>query len=269
LGSAFLEKGGWDKTKEWMADFLVHRARKKEILDDLPGALADLERATRWKPDDPPVIELRAKVKLKLKDIQGSLADYNRLVELRPRYAQAYMDRSIVYQRLHRHREAIDDLTQAIKLSSERAPLPRNNRAYARAIAGIELEEAFQDIEEAMSAYSDIRGPTDDPEAQNAAFLDTRGYLHLLLGRPEKALADLDLAIRIAEKDRDDVFRQLDRFSVNQKVRDYYQRQFDQELAVLYHHRGQAHDKLGHKSEAEADLKKGDELGYSPEEGVF
>lgn len=269
LGSAIVEKGGWDKAKEWMADFLVQRAKKKLILDDLPGALADLERATRWKPDDPPIYELRAKVKLELKDMEGSLKDYDRLLELRPRYAQAYMGRSVVYQRLHRHREAIDDLTQAIKLSSERAPLPRNNRAYARAIAGIELEEAFQDIEEAMGAYADIRGPTDDPEAQNAAFLDTRGYLHFLLGRPEKALADFDLAIKIAEKDRDEALSQLDRFTINEKVRTYYQRQFAHELAVMYHHRGQVHEKLGHKSEAEADLKKGDELGYGPEEGVF
>jgi tetratricopeptide (TPR) repeat protein len=270
LGSAVLESGGWDKAKEWMADFLVQRAKKKLILDDLPGALEDLERATRWVPDDPPIYELRGEVKLRLKNIQGSLQDYDKLIELRPRYAQAYMGRSIVYQRLKRHREAIDDLTQAIKLSSEeRGDLPRNNRAYARAIAGIELEEAFADIEDAIAADAARRGTRENPDEENAAYLDTRGYLHLLLGRPEQALVDLDQAIKIVETQRDEVFRQLDRFTVNDRVRAYYQRQFAHELAVMYHHRGQAHEKLGHKSEAESDLKKGDSLGYNPDEGVF
>lgn len=267
--SAVLEKGGWDKAKQMMADFLVQRAQKKVFLDDLPGALEDLERATQWSPNDPPVYELRAKVKLDLKDIPGSLEDYNRLVELRPRYAQAYIGRSIVFQRLERHREAIDDLTQAIKLSSERSPLPRNNRAYARAIAGIELEEAFQDIEAAMAVDADLRGGPDSPGEENAAFLDTRGYLHLLLGRPEQALADLDQAVKIVEKARAAQFEQLDRFNAQEKERAFWQRQFDHDLAVMYHHRGQAHEKLGHTSEAEADLKKGDALGYNPDEGVF
>ncbi len=264
--SAVLEKGGWDKAKQMMADFLVQRAQKKVFLDDLPGALEDLGRATQWTPNDPPVYELRAQVKLDLKDFPGSLKDYNRLVELRPRYAQAYIGRSMVFQRLQRHREAIDDLTQAIKLSSERSPLPRNNRAYARAIAGIELEEAFQDIEEAMAADAERRGGPDSPGEENAIFLDTRGYLHLLLGRPEQALADLNEAIRIVEKHRRE---QLDRFNAQEKRWAFDQRQFDHVLAVVYHHRGQAHEKLGHTSEAEADLKKGDVLGYSPDEGVF
>lgn len=270
LGSAILESGGWDKAKEWMADFLVQRAKKKMVLDDLPGALQDLERATRWVPEDPPIYELRAQVKLELKDIDGSLKDYDKLIELRPRYAQGYLGRSVVFQRLQRHREAIDDLTQAIKLSAEeQAALPKNNRAYARAIAGIELEEAFQDIEEALALDARRQGTLGEPDQQNAAYLDTRGYLHLLLGRPEQALTDLDRAIQITEQERDKKLIQLEQFKVNAKWRAYVQRVFAQELAVMYHHRGQAHEKLGHKSEAEADLKKGDSLGYDPEDGVF
>lgn len=270
LASAVLESGGWDKAKEWMADFLVQRAQKKQVLDDLPGALEDLERAARWVPDDPPIYELRAEIKKQLKDLEGSLRDYNKLVELRPRYAQAYMHRSVVLQRLKRHREAIDDLTQAMKLSTaERATLPKNNRAYARAIAGVELEEAFKDIEEAIAEDADRHDTRDHLDHPNAAYLDTRGYLHLLLGRPEQALADFDLAIKITEQEREALLVKFEQFNASKKIRDFYGKPVIENLAVMYHHRGQAHEKLGHTSEAESDLKKGDSLGYNPDEGVF
>lgn len=270
LVGGIARSGGWQDVKDWLADMLVNRARQKLVLsDDLPGALADLQRAAALSPSDPNIYELSAEIKVKLKDLDGALKDYDRLIELNGRYAAAYHGRSVVYQRLQRHREAIDDLTQVIKLSSERDAQSRNNRAYARAIAGIELEEGFKDVEEALEYASELRGTPDTGENANAAFLDTRGYLHFLLGRPEAALADLDQAIKNTEAEQQRVFEQLRLHGVSPRVRNYYAKQFAHNLAVMYHHRGQAHEALGHVAEGAADLRKGDELGYNPEEGVY
>jgi tetratricopeptide (TPR) repeat protein len=265
LAGGVAESGGWKEAKDWMAGLLVNRAHEKVRIGDLPGALADLKRASAWSPDDPNILQLGAIIKLELKDFQGSLEDYDRLIKISGRHAAAYNGRSHVYQRLNRHREAIDDLTQVVKLSSERDPTCRNDRAYARAIGGIELEEGFQDIEAALALSADLRGVPNDAENALAALLDTRGYLHFLLGRPEPALADLDQAIKNAEKEHEENLENRD----GPRARRYYQREFNRILAVLYHHRGQIHEALGHSPEAQADLKRGDELGYNPAEGVY
>lgn len=261
--------GGWKDVKDWVAEMLLQRARQKVFAEDMSGALADVERAAALSPDDPNIYEVSAQIKVELKDFDGALKDYDRLIKLNGRYAAAYSGRSVVYQRLNRHREAIDDLTQVIKLSSERDAMSRNNRAYARAIAGIELEEAFQDIEEALEYSAELREKPDTGENANAAFLDTRGYLHLLLGRPEKALADLEQAVANAEKERQETIDALQFRRIPSRIRDFYENRFNHELAVIYHHRGQAHQALGHAAEAEVDLRHGNQLGYNPDEGVY
>ncbi|HUY90601.1 MAG TPA: hypothetical protein VMV10_17820 [Pirellulales bacterium] len=270
LVGGIAKSGGWQDAKEWFAELLLNRAWQKFRLEaDSRGALADLDRAAALSPDDPKIYELRAEVRFELKDFQGALADYDQLIKLNGRYAAAYAGRSVVYQRLKRHREAIDDLTQVIKLSSERDALSRNNRAYARAIAGIELEAGFEDIQDALEFSAELRGTPDSPQNANAAFLDTRGYLHLLLGRPEAAWADLDQAIKNAEAEHRNQADQLRLDRQPPQVRAYFAKRFAEELAVMYHHRGQAQQALGHAAEAEADLSKGDELGYNPEGGVY
>jgi tetratricopeptide (TPR) repeat protein len=247
---------------------LVDRARDKFVLGDLPGASADLKRARAWSPDDPNILELGAHIKLQLKDLSGSLADYDQLIKLNGRHAAAYNGRSRVYQRLNRHREAIDDLTQVIKLSSERDPTSRNDRAYARAIGGIELEEGFQDIEESLALAAELRGQPNDAEHAPSALLDTRGYLHFLLGRFEPALADLEQAIKNAGKEHEKTLDRVEKLYGPAARRDV-QKQLNHELAVMYHHRGQVYEALGRSSEGQADLKRGDELGYDPAEGVY
>jgi tetratricopeptide (TPR) repeat protein len=270
LAGGIARSGKWQDVKNWFAEMLLQRAQEKWLASgDIPGALADVEQAAAWSPDDPNIYELRALIRVEMKDLVGALEDYDRLIKFNGRYANAYRGRSQVYQRLNRHREAIDDLTQVIKLSSERDARSRNDRAYARAIAGVELEDALKDIEEALEYSAELRGTPDAPENANAAFLDTRGYLHLLLGRPKAAMTDLDQAIKVAEAEQQQAIRQ----SKHSRYPPAYQarilQQFAHNLAVMYHHRGQVHEALGQVAEAEADLRKGDQLGYNPEEGVY
>lgn len=259
--------------KRLMARQLVLRAIDKYKVGDAPGALADLDRAAGWAPDNAAIYGLRAEVKLDQGDVTGSLTDLDQFIRLSPRYAPAYTQRSIVYQRLDRHREAIDDLTKAIHLSPSRDPLPRNNRAYARALANVEIDEALVDVQQALDMVeqdlANAQRLFDDGEvvrvnSQKAAYLDTRGYIYFLQDNQEAALADLNQAIELTNVSHER------RLTAEQPARrPALQKQFDHELAVMYHHRGLVYEKLGRADEAKSDLDHGDRLGYNPAAGVF
>lgn len=260
--------------KRMMARRLVSNAIDKYYnLGDAAGALVDLDRAVGWAPDDAVIYRFRAMVKIDQGDVTGSLADLNELVRLSPRYAEAYMQRSQVYQRLDRHREAIDDLTKAIHLSPSRDPMPRNNRAYARAIAHIEIEEALVDVQQALEMIeqdlADAQRGFNDGEmvrlnGHKAAYLDTRGYIYFLQDKQEAALADLNQAIELTTAYHEQLLT-----TVQPSRRTVMQKAFDHELAVMYHHRGLVYQKLGRADEAKSDLDHGDQLGYNPAAGVF
>ena len=51
------------------------------------------------------------------------------------------------------------------------------------------------------------------------------------------------------------------------KVRD--QERIDHNLAVMYHHRGEIHEKLGDAAQAKKDLFIGKQMGFDPAAGVY
>jgi tetratricopeptide (TPR) repeat protein len=163
-----------------------------------------------------------------------------------------------VYQRLARHPEAIRDATQALTLSRGGDPDPWNERAYVRAIAGLELEEGLDDVQQAIDLYG----------APNAAYLDTRGYLYHLLGRQEEALTDLNEAIALAERE-DPWGAAHERRPREGRGGERDRRRHDENLSVLYHHRGLVLAALGRDEEAQADLTRAESLGYNPAGGVY
>jgi tetratricopeptide (TPR) repeat protein len=92
------------------------------------------------------------------------------------------------------------------------------------------------------------------------------------LARLKEALADLNRAIELTEQERDQFEqalqgRRLSRSDVAAKAEQ--ERQFDENLAVMHHHRGEVHEKLGHADEAKKDLFIAQELGFNPAAGVY
>ncbi|MGH7137322.1 MAG: tetratricopeptide repeat protein, partial [Pirellulales bacterium] len=240
-------------------------------------AIEDLTKAIALSPNDTALYDFRARLKLEVGDVEGGLEDYNELVRRAPREANVYVARSFAYQRLRRHREAIDDLTKAVALSD--GSLPRNNRAYARAQAGIELHEAMIDVEQALvmnkqelqqAEQSGLGAPPAERliaahlKVWKAAYLDTRGYLFFLQQNYESALADLDEAIELAIQAQTIV---LPLTPLAERAE--YARQLDHNLSVMHYHRGQTLEKLGHEREAKSDLYRARQLGYNPALGVF
>jgi tetratricopeptide (TPR) repeat protein len=241
-----------------VAQWFSSRAQQKLWAGNVPGAIADLSRAIRWSPHSWELYFRRAECREKIADLNGSLDDWNQIIgtiESSEALSYVYAGRSWVYMRLQRQREAVDDATHAVQLNP--SPENLNSRAYIRALADVELPDALNDINRALSETGE----------GNPEFLDTRGYVLFLLGRNDDALKDLDRAVKLTEQTKR--ILQLQQRVGNSHERRVDSKQADQSLAVMYHHRGLLFDKLGRKSEAEKDLRQSKVLGYDPEQGVM
>ena len=80
------------------------------------------------------------------------------------------------------HAVAIFELIENEAMRTD--PIYLNQISYFRALAGIELDEALENINEALRLY---------PE--NEAFRDTRAWVLFQMGRPLEALEDADFAV--------------------------------------------------------------------------
>jgi tetratricopeptide (TPR) repeat protein len=250
----------------WVQYLAERGIEKRDKYGDLPGALADFDRAVAWLAPSVDsrlaagVYRVRASVRLEDKQLEAAREDADRAIEIEPKDMPGYLLRSLIWQRQGDFRRALDDVNRAFTYRPAHDANIYNTRAYARAMAGVELSEALEDVEKALSFW----------HGENAAFLDTRGYIHFLQGNLKPALADLDQAIRLAEQDRQ---REIDQLKANHGISKHLieriERNHDHNLAVMYHHRGQIYEKLDRAEEAKADLERGDKLGYNPAEGVF
>ena len=139
----------------------------------------------------PPTTELQAKEALQAGHIQllrgqldMAIAGYSDAIRLNPRFADAYNNRGIAYEKKGEIDRALKDYNEAIEIDPNLA-VAYSNRGNARSQLG-RYEEALADFDEA------IRLNPDYPEDYN-----NRGNARSQLGRYEEALADFDEAIRL------------------------------------------------------------------------
>jgi len=246
---------------------------------DFKQAVADLDQAIAMAPSNLNYYTERAKFRLEARDFAGSLADFEHIIKANPGYADAYAYRSRVAQRQGRYADAVPDLTKALELSTATEPEPWNNRAYGRALAKVELPEALTDVERALKLLK-LHAPKvpdsnanaellrTDHRLKEASYLDTRGYVHHLLGNQEQALEDLNRAIELHKDCRKVFVAAAEKAELSAPQLEDLGKEFDQVDAVMLHHRGLVQQALGHEKEADADLQWSEELGYNPAVGV-
>lgn len=253
-----------DVGRQAMADYYLSRAQRHYHAARYDDALSEIDRALVWHDAVAEVYFFRARLKKELQDIDGAIADLGQALEKiavsrEAVRAQLYVERSFLYLRQKKHTEALADMDAAFELRAARDALMLNTRAYVRALCNVQLDEALKDIEQALKWSSD----------DNAAFIDTRGYVYYRLKRYDEALADIERAIELTSAERADLVSALNSASVSEAVRKRELKNFDNNVGVMIYHRGEIHEQLGHKEQAEADKRRGIELGYNPELGVF
>jgi tetratricopeptide (TPR) repeat protein len=194
-----------------------------------------------------------------------ALADANRALQIAPGDARALVLRSQILQHLGRHSDAIQDWQQLVVMAENGLAVSLtealNGRAYARALGGVELKEALDDVEEALRRAGD-----------NAAMLDTRGFIHCQLGSTAAALADLDKSVRLAEEGHEEYSRNLNNGrlgAVDPREYELGLKQLAETVAVIRYHRALVYAKLGKQELQDQDEQRVRELGFAPNQDLF
>ncbi|HPM81788.1 MAG TPA: hypothetical protein PLF81_13865, partial [Candidatus Anammoximicrobium sp.] len=226
-------------------------------------ALTRLDAALRWARSGAAIYVCRADWMLEDELFQKALEDYDRALALEPDHLSALIQRCEVFQHLGRHAEAIRDWKKLMdrhqSAPAEQRAVFLNGLAYAQSLdngKSPELDKALENITQALNLVG-----------QNAAMLDTRGYIHYRRGNLAAAIVDLNLAVQRMEQEHKEM----------QQTRQYVdRREFERELqksrkslAVIRYHRAVVFDALGKPTEADADRQRVRELGFAPGPSLF
>lgn len=247
-------------------------AQEKFLNDDAEGAAAALAKSLVWAPRFFDALAFRAEMQGKAGDHEAALADLEAAFAAAPGALERIHTRILRAEVLHelgRHTDAVAELEpiERQQLAANAAwhasdvtidhmwALVLNARAYARALAGREVETGLKEINEALR----IRG---DEEA----LLDTRGLLRYLLGEFEPALKDLDKAV---EKGERLITPENPAQIGDRRVHLRHRESLNRVVAVLRYHRALVLDKLEQPDRAEADRQRVRELGFEPNESLF
>ncbi len=198
---------------------LGNRAVAKRAIGDLPGALADLERALALDPEDPRSLVNRGQARSEAGDVAGARADFDLVLARDPRSKDALNNRGLL-------RESVGDLAGAIAdYDAALAVAPGSkeelvNRGVARWRTG-DLPAALADFDAALAAdpsfpgalsnrgvvkghLGDLAGAIADFDAAlvlepgNSNALSNRGHARWLLGDAARAVPDLERALAAA-----------------------------------------------------------------------
>jgi tetratricopeptide (TPR) repeat protein len=227
---------------------------------DTSKALERMADARRWAPENPAIPVYRGDWKRDAGDFEGSLVEYERALQIDATNRWALMNRSVSLQHLGRHAEAIADWKRLLASDGAAFPAIRavnlNGLAYAQAVGNTELDDALENVEQALRTVG-----------QNAAMLDTRGFIQYRRGDLKSARADLDLAVKLIEEQ----YAQASNSTQYTRRREFEAglNELARSVAVLRYHRALVYEAMGRSERAAKDLARVRELGFEPGEHLF
>jgi tetratricopeptide (TPR) repeat protein len=249
-----------------MARWHVAAAIKARSEGRQEAALDLLDRALAWDADNPSLYLKRAQWRKADGQYDLALADVQRADALRPDDPRILSARSELLQLLGKHAEAIEIWRAIDRLSLAGGTPPRetalNGLAYAQAVGNLELEEGLERVNKAL-----------DIEPDNAALLDTRGFLLYRLGKYDEALRDMEAAVQGMEHElrlTQAVPATMERIIFYSDNADGQMATAKQAAAVIRYHRALVLERLGRHAEAKADRARARVLiGRDPDETLF
>jgi tetratricopeptide (TPR) repeat protein len=243
-----------------VAAWYVAAAFEKRLNGDFDGAFATLDRALAWDEDDLSLYALRGEWRSTQKQFAEALEDFGRVLESEPRNSAVLIQKTQALQRLSQHGEAIAEWKRLVKLHQGSNAATRatmlNGLAYAMAVGKTDLDQALERIEQAIRLVGN-----------NAAMLDTRGFIHLLRGDLEKAKLDLNLAVAVVEEQLRKAQKANEYIDGREYLLALHQEQ--EGVAVIRYHRALLHEKLGHLDQAKSDRQRVRDLGFEPSDELF
>jgi len=235
-------------------------AMERWIAGDKVEALEHLDASLRWAPARADAFVCRGDWRLDEQEFYQAIDDYNAALQREPGQGMALINRSLAYQHLGLHEQAIQDWKTLVDLrrstSGPQRAVLLNGLAYAQALGNVELKDALENVIQAINLVG-----------ENPAMLDTRGFIHFLGGNFEAAWPDLNSAVAGMERE----VRQLEqtRQYINQAEFEGKLTEHRKSLAVIRYHRALVLDALDKPEEAESDRRRVRELGYTPGPDLF
>jgi predicted aspartyl protease/Tfp pilus assembly protein PilF len=202
------------------ADGYLRRGAASQARGDLPGALADLDRACTLAPTHAACFAARASVREDLKDEDAALADLDTALRLDPGLAGARIRRAWTQHGRDHDDAALADLAELDRtlppqsqIRSSMADLYAELHMAAQVLAQLDawiryhphdigLAEAYDErcwsrvrLNAALDKALDDCDNAIDLDEKAGSFLDSRGWVRLRLGQWAKAKSDFDKAL--------------------------------------------------------------------------
>jgi tetratricopeptide (TPR) repeat protein len=171
------------ETQSNLAVSFVDRGIAYKDKGEIDRAIHDYDEAIRLKPDDATAFHNRGNAYKAKREVDRAIQDYDQAIRLQPFFTASFLSRGNAYQVKGDYDRAIEDYDRAIYLEPAYADA-FNARCWTRAIANTELEAALADCDESLRLRAD-----------NAAALDSRGFVYFRMGSYDKAIANLDNAL--------------------------------------------------------------------------
>ena len=173
------------------ASYYYQRAMVEFALRQPVPASDDVDRALTLKPDYVDALVTRAEYRRFKRDTAAAVADLDAADRLAPKEADVRLTLAMLYGSLDHQAQVITqtDLWIAVHEQDPRVVQAYNERCWARAVLGQELEQALRDCD------AGLRLNPHEPK-----LLDSRGLVNLRRNQFDKAIADYDEALKINPK---------------------------------------------------------------------
>jgi tetratricopeptide (TPR) repeat protein/predicted aspartyl protease len=156
-------------------------------------AIEDFGQAIKLNPDDVDALVGRAILREQRHDSADTIGpDLDAIDRAAPREAAVRLALGDLYLGVRNYSAAVAQYGYWIDAHNRediRMPRARNQRCWARALSGHELDRALEDCNAAVRA-----------DSKAAGFLDSRGLVYLRQGRYDRAIADYDAALALNPK---------------------------------------------------------------------
>ena len=173
------------------ARYFYQRAMARLALKrDLP-AIADLDHAIALAPGDVDAHLVRAGLRIRVPDKPEAREDIDAAEKLLATPSDTRLEIGSLYEQVDAFDRAVAqyDMWIAAHPVDSRRAMALNDRCWARAQAGRDLDKALSDCNAALRI-----------QPHGANVLDSRGLVHLRMGDFDKAIGDYDAGLAIAPK---------------------------------------------------------------------
>ena len=188
-------------------------------------------------------------------EVDRAIVDYNTAIQLNPNYAAVYNNRGIIYGNKGEHECAIEDFTKAIALKQDYA-IAYNNRGAVYRAKG-DYDYAIEDCNRAIKFKPDYAEP-----------YNNRGATYRNKGEVDRAIEDYNTAIKLKSDFVEAFYNRgiayYERREFDRAIEDYTKAiQLKPELAEAYYNRGNAYSSRGDDERAIEDYTMA--IGLRPE----